>query len=46
GKVPIPLTELNRYETMPAKWAKLIELAQLHAIENQKHRSNILKEAA
>ncbi|WP_204260284.1 hypothetical protein [Caloranaerobacter azorensis] len=46
GKVPIPINELNKYETMPAKWAKLIELAQIHTIENQKHKSNVLKEAA
>lgn len=46
GDVPIQLKQLNKYSNMPAKWAKLIELAQLHAIENQKHKSNTFKKVA
>jgi len=37
NRVPIHLKELDRYSNMPTKWAKLIELSQLHAIEIEKN---------
>ncbi len=46
GNVPIRIKELEKYSTMPAKWAKLIELAQLYAIESQNYKCNTLKKTA
>lgn len=44
NEVPIHLKELDRYANMPTKWAKLIELSQLHAIEKEKEK--VFSEAA